>query len=460
MSIILQADSYKYSHPQQLRAGTTKMFSYIESRGGRWGSTVFFGLQYFLKEYLTKPITQADVDEAATFCAAHGEPFNRADWETILHRHKGLLPIRIHAVAEGSVVPTHNVLVTVENTDPELPWVTSFIETALLRAVWYPTSVATLSFECKKVILDALNRSSDDPRAELPFKLHDFGGRGVSSHESASIGGAAHLVNFMGSDTVEGILLANRIYGSEMAGFSIPAAEHSTITSWGREHEIDAYRNMLKKFAKPGAIVAVVSDSYDVFNATSNLWCGDLLPEVKASGATVVIRPDSGDPSAVNLKLLQIMEAKLGKEMTINSKGFKVLPSYFRLIQGDGNKNEHSIQALLDTLLSNGYSASNIAFGMGGGLLSSVDRDTQKFAMKCSWAEIDGQGVDVFKDPITDQGKRSKRGRLDLVFRDGEYQTVQGKQADSVLVPVFENGILLKDWTLAEVRANAERGLL
>jgi nicotinamide phosphoribosyltransferase len=151
------------------------------------------------------------------------------------------------------------------------------------------------------------------------------------------------------------------------------------------------------------------------------------------------------------------MERKIGTPK--NMKGYKVLPKYFRLIQGDGNKNEDSIREVLHALLSNGYSASNIAFGMGGGLLQQVDRDTQRFAYKCSAATVNGQEIKVFKDPITDKGKRSKAGRLDLVFREHQFQTVEGQQRDSVLVPVFENGKILKEYTLDEVRKTSEKSL-
>ena len=246
-NIILNSDSYKYSQFNQYPANTTGIYSYIESRGGKYDETVFFGLQAFIKEYLTAPITQDMIDEAELIITAHGEPFNRAGWEYILNEHNGYLPVRIRAVPEGTIVPVKNVLATIENTDPACYWLTSFLETALLRAIWYPTTVATNSREIKKLILDALEKTGDP--TTIDFKLHDFGARGVSSLESAGIGGAAHLVNFMGTDTVEALLFARRYYNADMAGFSIPAMEHSTVTSWGRENEVASYRNMIKQKA-------------------------------------------------------------------------------------------------------------------------------------------------------------------------------------------------------------------
>jgi len=463
INICLDTDSYKASHWLQYPPKTTKVFSYIESRGGRHDHTVMFGLQYYLKRYLKNRVTIEDVLEAEAFYKAHGEPFNKAGWLHIVNAHHGLLPVKIRAVAEGSVVPIGNALVTVENTCPHCFWVTSWIETMLLR-IWYPITVATESRFIKSIIKAYLDMTADDTNAEIAFKLHDFGSRGVSSQESAGIGGAAHLVNFMGSDTIAGVVTANRYYKSQMAGFSIPAAEHSTITSWGRENEVEAYRNMLRQYAKPGALVAVVSDSYDIYNACENLWGGVLKQEVIDSGAVVVIRPDSGHPATVVLKCLQLLDSKFGH--TVNTKGYKVLNNV-RVIQGDGI-NADSIAEILNTIKGESYSASNVAFGMGGALLQQHNRDTQKFAMKCSYMEADGKGIQVFKEPITDSGKRSKRGRLDLVKRNfgTQWETVElvrdanGISPDrplsnSALETVFENGLIMKEYTLDEIRKNA-----
>ena len=463
-NFLIDTDSYKASHYLQYPPGTTSMFSYIESRGGDYNKTVFFGLQYYLKKYLTHRVTVAEVGEAKEFFEAHGEPFNYEGWMYIAKELGGKLPVRIRAVPEGSIVPTHNILVSIESTDPKVFWVVSWIETMLLR-VWYPINVATRSHKIRQIILEALKISADDPEAEINFKLHDFGSRGVSSQESAMIGGAAHLVNFMGSDTVVGVRCANKFYNSKMAAFSIPAMEHSSVTSWGKENEVEAYRNMINKTAKPGGLVACVSDSYDLWNACSHLWGEQLKDEVIKSGATIVIRPDSGNPPAVVLRTAQLLDEKFGS--VVNKRGYKVLNNV-RIIQGDGI-NEHSIQEILDNLLDHGFSASNIAFGMGGALLQQHNRDTLKFAMKCShiYRTIDSQtvSVDVFKDPITDHGKTSKAGRLDLI-RDvsGNYLTVglgdAETTANSVMQTVYENGEVLTNDTLDNIRDRAKGELV
>lgn len=448
-NIILNVDSYKVSMPFQYPQGTERVYSYIESRSPN-ESLVFFGLQAFIKEYLAKPITKEDIDLAEEIWAAHGEPFYREGWDYILKEHRGYLPLVIKAAPEGRVIPSRNVLVTVENTDPKCFWLTTWVETALLRAVWYPTSVATISWQIKQVILKYLNETGDP--ALIDFKLHDFGARGVSSLESAGIGGAAHLVNFKGTDTISGVMFARKYYGEKMAGFSIPAAEHSTITSWGKSRETDAYRNMLTQFAKSGSILAVVSDSYDIFNAAENIWGEELRAEVVNSGATVVIRPDSGDPVEVNRKLIEILGSKFGYET--NSKGYKVLKNV-RIIQGDG-VNKNSITDILEAFKTMGWSADNIAFGMGGALLQKVDRDTFSFAMKCSAAKINGAWVPVKKSPVTDSGKASKAGRYVLYYtlEQGFFSGVED-WLGNVLETVYHNGELGTEYTFEEVRKNS-----
>ena len=411
-NIILLTDSYKLSHSKQYPKNTTKVYSYLESRGGKWENTIFFGLQYYLKEYLQGDVLeQWMIDEAFEFAKAHfgnDTTFNREGWQRLLDKHGGVLPVRIKAVAEGTVIPVKNVLATVENTDDEFPWLTNVLETLLLK-VWYPITVATQSREIKIKINESLEKSGD--QTGLLFKCHDFSYRGVSSEETAGIGAASHLVNFMGTDTIAGILLLRDYYDGKMTGFSIPASEHSTITSWGKDREVEACRNMLIQY--PTGLVACVSDSWNIFYACNDIWGGILRDEVLSRDGTLVIRPDSGDPVIILPTLLDILWDKFGG--IVNSKGYKVLDSHVRLIWGDGIDVD-SIPIIISAVLSAGYSMDNLAFGAGAGLCQKVNRDTLKFAFKCSYVVVNGKNVDVFKDPITDPGKASKKGRLALVI--------------------------------------------
>ncbi len=458
-NIILATDSYKQSHFLQYPPQARAISAYGESRpNGFSDEVVFFGLQPFLMDYLGKPISQADIEEAEAICEAHGVPFNRAGWDAILADYGGYLPIEISALPEGVVAPAGVPLFQVVNTDDRMPWLTTFIETALLRAIWYPTTVATLSWKCAQVIGAGLERSSDDPAGQLPFKLHDFGARGVSSGESAALGGMAHLVNFAGTDTLEGIMAARRYYGADMPGFSIPAAEHSTMTSWGQEGEADAYENMLNAFEGEGKIVAVVSDSYDLDNAVENIWGGNLKDKVLARKGTLVVRPDSGDPVETPARVLAKLWDIFGG--SINAKGYRVLHSNVRVIQGDG-MNISSIGRLVDRVIQDGFAIDNIAFGMGGGLLQSVNRDTLRFAMKANAMRgADSQWHDVSKRPATDPSKASKAGRQAVVLENGQMVARRADALDGsedLLEPVWRDGKMLVRRSFDEVRTRAKR---
>ncbi|HEY6272267.1 MAG TPA: nicotinate phosphoribosyltransferase [Terriglobales bacterium] len=454
-NLILETDSYKFTHWKQYPPGTEFVYSYLESRGGMFHRTVFFGLQYYLKRYLSgSVVTEDDVVEAERFVDQHlgSGLFNRAGWIHIVRRHGGRLPVVIKAVEEGVAVDVHNVLMTIENTDPQCWWLPNYLETLLLK-VWYPITVATLSRAIRQVFLGALERSGDP--ALIDFKLHDFGYRGVSSEETAGIGAAAHLINFRGTDTVAGIRVLQQYYDSEeMEGFSIPAAEHSTVTAWGRENEVEAYNNMLKQF--PQGTIAVVSDSYNVYDACSKLWGEVLRDQVLARAGTLVVRPDSGTPREVVLKVLEILADKFGYQT--NGKGYRVLNSRVRVIQGDG-VNYWTIQDTLTAMNRSGWSADNISFGMGGALLQQLNRDTQRFAFKSSSVTINGQDRDVFKDPVEGHDKASKRGRLALHFARGEWKTAQTRRdaidPEDRLRPVFRDGEVLVAQTVAEIRGRA-----
>jgi nicotinamide phosphoribosyltransferase len=454
-NLVLQTDSYKFTHWKQYPPGTQFVYSYLESRGGMFEQTLFFGLQYYLLEYLQGTVvTEEDVREAASFVDRHIAPgvFNLDGWMRIVRRHNGKLPVIIKAVPEGALIDVQNVLMTIENTDPEFYWLPNYLETLLLK-VWYPITVATLSHAIHKVFLAALQHSGDPTL--IDFKLHDFGYRGVSSEETAGIGAAAHLINFKGTDTVAGIRVLQRYYqSSEMEGFSIPAAEHSTITSWGRENELRAYQNMLTQF--PTGMVAVVSDSYNVYEACEQLW-GELLhDQVLHREGVLVVRPDSGSPREVVLKVLEILGRKFG--YSSNSKGYRVLNSKVRVIQGDG-VNYWTIQDTLTATARSGWSADNIAFGMGGALLQQLNRDTQKFAFKTSAVTIQGEEHSVYKDPIEGHDKASKRGRLALHYANEKWSTTRLEQGRGdprdILRTVFKDGEVLVEQSVAEIRERA-----
>lgn len=463
-NIVLLSDSYKYTHWNQYPPDTTKVYSYLESRGGKFSGVNFFGLQYILKEYLVgSVVTMEKINKAKSIIDSHlGEgKFNYDDWKYIVDVHGGKLPIRIKAIPEGTWVPVGNVLMTVENTDPKLKWLTNYLET-ILHQVWYPTTVCTLSKEIKKLIIQEMEITTDYSQSEIlemvQFMLHDFGFRGVSSVESSGLGGAAHLVNFKGTDTMTSISLVQEYYNeTSMPAFSVPASEHSTITSWGEKNELDAFENILDKY--PSGIVSCVSDSFDIIKACEDLWGTHLKSKIMSRNGRLVIRPDSGDPCQTLSQVFPILWEKFGG--IVNKKGYKVLDPHVRVIQGDGI-NYESIVEIISLMKKMKFSIENIIFGMGGALLQKVDRDTQKFAFKCSSITQSGKEIDVRKNPleIDEHGnrvrsfKKSKSGRLKLIFED-EYKTIENAldEEGDLMVEVFRDGELITDWNFSDIRS-------
>ncbi len=457
INLLLCTDSYKISHINAYCPKLEIMLSYLESRGGRFNKTVFFGLQYYLKIISGVQVTTEKIDEAQAFWEEHfgrKDVFNRAAWEYIRDNCGGKLPLRIKAVKEGAIIATGNVLVTVENTDEKCYWLTNFIETLLLK-IWYSITIATQSNNIKQDIVNHLKQSGTPE--SIDFRCHDFSYRGTTCEEHSAIGAAAHLLSFMGTDTVSGVRMLQKNYSSGMCGFSIPATEHSVLCSFGREHEVDACRNFLKQY--PEGPIACVSDTYNIYNCCENIWGGVLRDEVINRNGKLVIRPDSGDFFDVIPKVLEILWNKFGG--TVNTGGYKVLDPHVGVIQGDGME-PTTINSLYEHIVKLGWSADNLTVGSGGGLLvKNVDRDTCKFAFKACAAKVDGKWIDIFKDPITDSGKRSKKGKIKLIKINGEYKTVQLHEYPEIgdeLVTVFENGEIMKEYTLADIKKNIQEG--
>ena len=469
MNFLLQTDSYKVGHaflyPPDLRG----LYAYFESRGGVFDETVFFGLQGIIKRHLQGRVFHPmDISDAKAFFSQH---FGRDDyfpeklWRDMYTDYDGKLPILIKAVPEGTVVPTHNVLFTVENTDPKYAFIVGFVETLLMHA-WYPITIASQSKWIKDQIR-AIREKASDNLDGLEFMVHDFGYRGCTSQEQAEVGGAAHLLSFHGTDTLAGIEYLNYYYGGDqdnhlqgtlydyqMMGFSVPALEHSIVLSFDSEEE--CFRHLLDHY--PTGIVAAVSDTRDIYNAVNNLWGEELYQDVVARNGTLVVRPDSGRPDIVVPIILNMLWDRFGG--TINSKGYRVIDPHVRVIQGDG-MNRDSIVDLYDLIVHEGFAPENLTVGAGGGMLQGVNRDTQRFAYKVSEVTRGERRIPVKKTPITDLGKSSKEGRL-VLLNDGLGTEAKNLVTEKLhgynhmhdlLRPVFCNGEWLVDQTYDEIVA-------
>ena len=454
---LLDTDSYKAGHYLQYPPATERISAYLESRGGAFAEVLFFGLQTLLQG-LAKPITLDQIDEAHCLFAEHGQPFNLDGWLDVLNRHGGRLPVEIQAVPEGFVVPSQNVLVQVVNTDPALPWLTQYIETALLRAVWFPSSVATLTWQIRRTLWQALETSCDDPAAVIDRQLHDFGARGMASQETAALAGCAHLVNFSATDNLAGVMHARRFYQAPMAGRSMPAAEHSTIVSWGRGREKDAYERLIQCFGHKGGQFAALCDAYDTLNAVDSVWGEQLKRRLLDSGATLWLRPDSADPTEMLPTVIGRLYDRFGGRT--NAKGYRVLNPAVRLIVGEGITPD-TIAAVTNRLLAEKFSTENVAFGLGGAALQTLTRDTARFAMKTSAVQVNGLWSDAWKKPDAGPARAATRGRLALTRDEaGRFRTVRMEEClpeNNLLRPVFRDGRILMKWSLDEIREKARQ---
>ena len=464
---LLRTDVYKLGHMLQYRPGTTKVYSYLCARSKKnFDSTLFFGLQYYLREYLSQPITQEMADEFYRHHDAIVGPVPddvRAKIQSLVK--VGFWPLHIKAVREGSVVENGNALMTITNTHPDFYWCVGFVESLLLK-VWYPCTVATCSMEYLKTIRRFFDMTVDEEQyGLLPFMVHDFGYRGDSSEEGAAISGAAHLVNFVGSDTVPALGFVKEYYqpfSKDPIMLSVPASEHSVMCSFGREGEIEAFRHMLNTY--PEGIVSIVSDTFDVYKVLTD-FCSELHGEIVGRNGKTVFRPDSGDPELVicgdpeeeegtpaYLGCLRLLDQKFGH--TVNPKGYKVLNDKVGLIYGDGMYLAR-YERILERMMDMGYAASNLVIGVGG-ILRNHSRDTLGFAIKATYVEAGCQGVAIEKDPVTDHGKRSHKGLMYLNRIDGKYVTVDqcdiNEECGGMLLPAFSNGTFLTHYGIDDVR--------
>jgi nicotinamide phosphoribosyltransferase len=476
ISLICRIDSYKFSHPfgypeaGELGDGEeiVGMTSYGTARISEDAHVVSAGMQILVKSRLMDKITMEDVDAAEQFAIGHfGRPlFARPAWERVVREYDGKLPLIIRSVPEGTLVPGKGSLYTVTAFGADIHWMSAAFETLIQRGVWYPTTIATNDYESKQIIKRFyLNYGGD--LALLPFALHDFGGRGVTCSEQAEIGGGTHTFNFMGSDTVEGVIAANFYYKSAMSAYSVYATEHSIQCSYGKdkENQLKYIRHQLKKVKALGLpIVSIVLDGYDVIREAESC-CNELRDEIIEFGGKVVFRPDSGNMYQIVPTILEMQAKAFGFELVTGADGVpRRRIKHVGIIQGDGI-DATSMAKLLAAIVAAGFTPDCVIFGSGGALLQKVNRDTYKFAQKACAILIkraDGSTYwkDISKDPITDPGKRSEGGVLTLAknLQTGEIKNIHlnnGGIPDGWVdlhVLVYYYGDAYNETTLDEIR--------
>lgn len=453
-NILLCTDVYKMGHMEQYCPGTDKVYSYLTARGAydkQFDKVMWFGLKYYLQEYLTRPVTSEMVGE---FIYYREKILGSKTPEDVVYKLKSLVdlgywPLKIKSLPEGYSYPFRIPLMTMANTIPEFYWCVGFLESLLLKT-WYPSSVATYSRKYREVVDEMYDRTVSEELMFLKdFAVHDFGYRGDSSEESAGISGSAHLLSFKGSDTVSAYPFSQKYYPDmKLEMHSVPASEHSVMCSFGEENELQAFEHMLDKY--PTGIVSIVSDTYSIYRVLSE-FATKLRPKILKREGKVVFRPDSGDPlkiicgDALNIGYkrdgcLRMLDEIFGS--AYNKKGYRELNPKVGLIYGDGMYLDR-YSKILRQMESDRYSSSNLVIGVGG-ILRHHTRDTFGFTMKATYVEVDGKGRDIYKNPVTDTYKKSLKGLLkinhNLTVTD---QCSLDEEQEGLLQTVFENGKVL-----------------
>ena len=482
--ITLLADFYKLSHRKQYPEGTTKVYSTLTPRSNKYApysdEIVWFGLQYFIKEYLidrfnkdffNKP--KKDVVKEYKRLVEYSLGKEYSDTKHIEELHDlGYLPIKISALPEGSLVPMRVPVMTIENTHDKFFWLTNFLETILSATIWLPTTSATLAYSYRKILNDYAMKTTGS-LAGVDFQGHDFSMRGMSSEQSAATSGTGHLLSFKGTDTIPSILFLEKYYNAnieaELVGTSIPATEHSVMCSYGKQNEKELLKHLLEN-VYPTGIFSVVCDTWDFWKVVT-----EYLPELKEvilnRNGKLVVRPDSGNPVDIicgtkvkdgntpeEKGLVELLYETFGGE--VNKEGFKVLDPHIGAIYGDSITLEIA-KEICEKLYKKGFATTNVVFGIGSYSYQYATRDTFGFAVKATYAVVNSEERMLFKDPKTDSGiKKSQKGLVVVtkdkdykyVYEDGFVNNSEYKIKDNLLRTIFFNGKLLRQTSLSEIR--------
>ncbi|PZF71653.1 nicotinate phosphoribosyltransferase [Taibaiella soli] len=484
---ILLKDGYKVGHKFQYPEGTTLVYSNLTPRKSRdkgIEEIVFFGLQYFIKEYLIEQFNtnffQRPKDEVLKTYARRIDNYLGKDsisYDHIAALHDlGYLPLEIKALPEGTLVPMRVPIFTIKNTLPEFFWLTNMLETLLSAILWKPCTSATTAFQYLKTFNRYAAETVGADNSFIPWQGHDFSFRGMSGIEDAVMSGAGHLLSFAGSDTIPAIDFLEQYYNAncetELIGGSVPATEHSVMCMGTQDNEIGTFERLITE-VYPAGVVSIVSDTWDFWQVIT-----EFLPELKEKilvrNGKVVIRPDSGDPVKI---IAGDPEAPIGSPEykgaiecmweifggTITEKGYKLLDGHIGLIYGDSITTERQL-AILESLKQKGFASYNVVLGIGSYTYEYVTRDTFGFAMKATYGEVNGIGRDIYKDPKTDDGTKKSAKGLMQIYRDAvtgkltlKDQCTWEEEAQGELKTIFKDGELTIDWTLAAIRNTVQQ---
>ncbi|ASF14660.1 MAG: nicotinate phosphoribosyltransferase [Shewanella sp.] len=474
-------DGYKVDHRRQYPDNTQVIFSNLTARKSRRGYTeqmVFFGLQYFIKHYLidswNRDFFQQPKEQVIRQFSRRINNYlgpNNVGTQHIEALHDlGYLPIKIMALPEGSVYPLKVPCLVLYNTDERFFWLTNYLETILSANVWGMCTSATTALQYRK-IFETYALETDGNIGFVDWQGHDFSFRGMYGVEAAVMSGAAHLLSFTGTDTIPAIDFLEQYYladsDKELVGGSVAATEHSVMCAGGMENELETFRRLIEDIY-PSGIVSIVSDSWDFWQVMTEFTVA-LKDRILTREGKVVFRPDTGcpvkiicgDPQAAvgspeYKGAIECLWDVFGGSTT--AKGYKLLDSHVGLIYGDSITIERA-EAICAGLKAKGFASTNIVFGIGSFTYQHVTRDTDGYAVKATFAKVDGKDREIFKDPKTDDGTKKSAKGLVAVFKDAQGQFYLKDQASwqdvnhCEFVPVFADGELLTEYSLADIRA-------
>ena len=492
---------------------------YPEAKEG----AVVFGIQYFIKEYLMKQFQEdffnKPKDVAVAEFKRRVDTFlgpNNVGTKHIEELHDlGYLPIRIKALPEGTLCPIRVPALTFINTHPDFFWLTNYFETLISTTLWLPmTSATTARLYKKELIRHARKTGFKD--VDLNFLIHDFSMRGMAGVEAAIMSGMGHMTSFCGSETIPAIAGLEEYYNAnaekELIAATIPATEHSVMCAGGKEDELETFKRLITE-VYPQGFVSIVSDTWDFWQVMTN-YLPRLKDTILARDGRVVIRPDSGDPVDIicgvdpancievdgkhyyfkdygmsdwvedvvvdgiktypeKYEQYLVTEAQLKGAYkilwdifggTVNEKGYKVLDAHIGMIYGDSITLERQ-KEIYRRLEEKGFAATNLVLGVGSFTYQYKSRDSLGFAMKATWCQVNGEGREIFKDPKTDDGTKKSLKGLICVQGDGdkyvaEDQVTKEQEEKGYLQTVFEDGKLVKEWTLSLIRANVDNSIV
>lgn len=480
----LLTDYYKVGHVFQYPKNTTLVYSNLTPRSSRIPNTdemVFFGLQYFIKEYLQtylndnffqQPKEKVINEYKRRIVTSLGDHLPTYQHLEALH-DLGYLPVEIKALPEGSLVPMRVPCLTIVNTRPEFYWLTNFLESILSAIIWQPCTSATIAFQYRK-LLNNYAIETGMPLEFVQWQGHDFSFRGLSSLESAVTSGMAHLLSFTGTDTIPAIDALEAYYNAnaddELIGGSVAATEHSVMCSGSKDGELETFNRLITE-VYPSGIVSIVSDTWDLWKVCTD-YVAALKEKILARNGKVVIRPDSGDPvkiicgdpdgktAAERKGVVELLWDVFGG--TVTNKGYKLLDGHIGAIYGD-SINLQRAEAICEGLKQKGF-ASQCVFGIGSFTYQYNTRDTFGMAMKATYVEVNGEGREIFKNPITDDGtKKSATGLLQVKKENEKYvlydQASWEQEKESELKTVFKDGKLVRDFSLREIRERLQASL-